>query len=176
MSEKEVLYNGRFVNLVKTGRWEYAERSREVTGIVAIIAATDDGRVILVEQYRPPCQGRCIEFPAGLVGDKNDCPNESLEEAAIRELEEETGYKAASMTKVAEGPASAGITSEIISLYLAEGLEKVSAGGGDESENIQVHLVPLSEAYQWLQEKSAAGIHVDVKVYAGLYFLHGCHK
>lgn len=176
MSEKEVLYNGRFVSLVKSGRWEYAERSREVTGIVAIIAATDDNRVVLVEQYRPPCQGRCIEFPAGLVGDKGNCHDESLEEAAVRELEEETGYRAASMTRVAEGPASAGITSEIITLFLAEGLKKVSAGGGDESEDIQVHLVPLDEAYRWLQNKSAAGVHVDVKVYAGLYFLQGFHK
>ena len=176
MSEKEILYNGRFVNLVKDGRWEYAERSREVTGIVAIIAADNDNRVVLVEQYRPPCRGRCIEFPAGLVGDIKDCHDESLEEAAIRELEEETGYRAAAMTRVAEGPVSAGITSEIITFYLAEGLKKVSAGGGDESEDIQIHLVPLDEAYRWLQNKAAAGVHVDVKVYAGLYFLHGFHK
>ena len=68
--EKETLYQGRFISLVREGSWEYAERSKEVTGIVAIVAHTENDEVIFVEQYRPPCHGRVIEFPAGLVGDK----------------------------------------------------------------------------------------------------------
>lgn len=167
----EVLYEGKFINLVREGRWEYAQRSKKVTGIVAMVALTPENEVVLVEQHRPPCHGRVIEFPAGLVGDKDGCHSESLEEAAQRELEEETGYKAEKMVYLTEGPASAGITSEIITFYLAENITKVGPGGGDSSEKIQVHLVPLSEVEEWLKAKMAAGIQVDLKVFTGLYFL-----
>ena len=167
----EVLYAGKFINLVREGRWEYAQRSKNVTGIVAMVALTPENEVVLVEQHRPPCHGRVIEFPAGLVGDKDGCHSETLEEAAQRELEEETGYKAEKMIYLTEGPASAGITSEIITFYLAENITKISPGGGDSSEKIQVHLVPLNQVEAWLKAKMAAGIQVDLKVFTGLYFL-----
>ncbi|MGM9999579.1 MAG: NUDIX hydrolase [Candidatus Bruticola sp.] len=170
-NNKEVLYAGKFISLVRVGRWEYAQRSKNVTGIVAIAACTPNNEVILVEQYRPPCGGRVIEFPAGLVGDKSGFGEESLEEAARRELLEETGYKAEQMTYLTEGPASAGITSEIITFYEAENLTLVGPGGGDESENIQVHLVPLNTISEWLQQKMETGVQVDLKVFTGLYFL-----
>ena len=61
----EILYAGKFINLVREGRWEYAQRSKNVTGIVAMVACTPNGEVVLVEQERIPCHGRVIEFPAG---------------------------------------------------------------------------------------------------------------
>lgn len=167
----EILYAGKFINLVREGRWEYAQRSKNVTGIVAMVACTPNGEVVLVEQERIPCHGRVIEFPAGLVGDKDGCHSETLEEAAQRELEEETGYRAEKMIYLTEGPASAGITSEIITFYLAKNIKKVGPGGGDSSEKIQVHLVSLDDVEEWLKVKMAAGIQVDLKVFTGLYFL-----
>ena len=78
------------------GKWEYVSRARNISA--AVIVAIDDGRrsgrhVLLVEQYRVPLGRRCLELPAGLIGDETE--GEAVEVAAARELEEETGYRAA---------------------------------------------------------------------------------
>ncbi len=64
----ETLYSGRFLNLVRRGKWEFVER-HSATGVVGIVAVTDEGRLLLVEQFRPPLQKQVIELPAGLAGD-----------------------------------------------------------------------------------------------------------
>src|SRR5436190_21784999 len=89
----EVLYEGKFRRYVRRGGWEYVAR-RNVTGIVGIIAVTDDGKLVLVEQFRPPVGKNVIEIPAGLAGDVAGSEHEALAEAARRELLEETGYEA----------------------------------------------------------------------------------
>jgi len=162
-----VLYEGRYCRLVRVGRWEFVKR-RNICGIVGILAITPDGRMVLVEQYRAPVAARVVEIPAGLAGD--DGRGEDLAAAARRELEEETGWRAERMTLLAGGAASAGITDEIITLYRAEGLVKVSAGGGDDSENITVHEVPLDDVPAFLAACAQRGVVVDLKVYAALYF------
>ncbi|MGC1273050.1 MAG: NUDIX hydrolase [Planctomycetaceae bacterium] len=164
-----VLGEGRFLRLVVSDGWEYAER-RNVTGIVTIAAAID-GRVILVEQYRPPLRANVIELPAGLAGDGPDNADEALELAAQRELEEETGYRATKLERLFSGPLSAGMTTEVVTFFRATGLERVGEGGGDGSETIIVHRVSLGDAERWLAEQSAAGKLVDPKVYVGLYVL-----
>jgi ADP-ribose pyrophosphatase len=140
---------------------------------VVIIALTPDDSVLLVEQYRPPVSASVLEFPAGLAGDIPGREDEDLAVAALRELEEETGYRAARLKRITSGPISAGLSDEIITLFLAEDLERVSAGGGDESEAITIHEVPLLEVDGWLEDQRRAGVLVDPKVYAGLYFLRG---
>ena len=87
----EHVYVGHFLSVAKRGNWEYATRTR-ATGVVAVVALHDDGRLVLVEQYRWPVDARVIELPAGLAGDDDD--SESLLAAARRELVEETGYVA----------------------------------------------------------------------------------
>lgn len=170
MNDKQVLAEGKYLRLVKTGNWEYAER-RRVNGIVGIAAVTDDGKLLLVEQYRPPVGSRVIELPAGLSGDVSGREHEDLAEAARRELEEETGYSAESMTFLCEGPPSAGTTSEIITIYLAERLTKVGDGGGDHDEEITVHAVPLGEAHHWLVSRRSQRVMVDLRIYTALFFL-----
>src|SRR6478672_1057017 len=118
-----VLYDGKHIQLVRRDRWEYARR-KNLTGIVAIVAVTEDGKLVLVEQYRPPVGARVIELPAGLAGDVAGQEAEDLATAALRELLEETGYEADVMTEVGAGAASAGMTDEIITLFLAAGLRK----------------------------------------------------
>ena len=167
---KDVLYEGAFSRFVRDGRWEYVER-RNVSGIVVIVALTDEGRVLLLEQYRAPVGKAVIELPAGLAGDLPGASDEPLIEAAKRELEEETGYRARSMERLTEGPPSAGITSEVLTLFFARGLKKVGPGGGDEEEDITVHEVPLEEVERWLDDKHRAGYPIDMKIFAGLYFL-----
>src|SRR5947207_3295875 len=141
--------DGKHVQLVARGHWEFARR-KNVSGIVGIVAITDDGKMILVEQDRPPVGKRVIEIPAGLAGDVESSRTEELAEAAKRELLEETGYEAANMQRLADGTTSAGITDEVITLFRATGLKKISAGGGDESETIDVHEVPVEHVESWL--------------------------
>jgi ADP-ribose pyrophosphatase len=135
-----------------------------------ILPLTESAETILIDQYRVPLGKRVVEFPAGLVGD-SEAAEESLETAALRELIEETGYSAARMERVASGPPSAGLSPESVDIFLATGLRKVGEGGGDETEDIEVALVPLSEVDSWLEKKIAEGCAVDPKVYAGLYLL-----
>lgn len=163
----EVLYAGKFLDLVKKGRWEYCRRKND-TQAVMIFACTTDNKVLLVEEYRPPIGQNSLCFPAGLSGDEGP---ESHERAARRELLEETGYEAETMTYLFTGPSSPGLTSETLHFYLATGLRKVSAGGGVDNENITVHEVPMAEMELWLKAKAAAGVAVDPRIYGGLYFL-----
>lgn len=167
---KKVLAKGKHIQLVRREHWEYAERLR-ISGIVILVPVTDDGRIVLVEQYRVPAGGRVLELPAGLVGDVPGKHHERLVTAAKRELIEETGYSAKRMKLLTEGPPSPGISSEHVSFYLATGLRKVGPGGGDETEDIQVFEVPLAKAGSWLESRRKRGVIVDPKVYAGLYFL-----
>lgn len=164
----EVLAEGRYVRFVRDGTWEWAERVG-ATGAVLIAATTAEGELVLVEQHRVPLGARVIELPAGLVADR--AQGESPADAAARELEEETGFRASHLEEVAGGPISSGMTNELMSLFVASGLVRIGAGGGDDSEDITVHLVPLDEAPAWLAARAAAGVLVDPKVYAGLWFL-----
>ncbi len=166
---KRVVWQGRFLQAVLRGNYECIER-RNIKGIVGIVAVTDDGRLILVEQFRPPVQARVIELPAGLAGDTAAAKDESLESAAHRELLEETGYQAARVTPVALGAASAGLSDEMITLMLASGLTKVGEGGGDEHEDITVHAVSLTGLIDWLRTRQAQGAVIDLKVYSALTF------
>ncbi len=165
----EVLCNGRFLNLVRDGRWEYCERVNQVRAVM-IFAATQEGRVLLVEEFRPPIGARCLCFPAGLSGDEGA---ESDLQAAHRELVEETGYEAAEIRFLFSGPSSPGLTSEMLSFYLATGLRRVAAGGGVDTEAITLHEVPLEGIDAWLADRVAEGVVVDPRIYSGLYFLRG---
>ena len=161
---------GRFIRLVRRGGWEWAERTN-ASGIVVIVAVTPDDKVLLVEQHRVPVGGPVIELPAGLAGDIAGEEDEDLSVAANRELEEETGWRAERLERLTAGPVSAGMTSEVLTFYRAHGLQRVGDGGGDPSEDIVVHEVPLTEVHGWLEARAAAGVMADPKVYAGLYFL-----
>lgn len=165
-STSQPLYEGRFLTLAQRGAWEYVTRVR-ATGVVAIVAITDDNRIVLVEQYRPAVQARVIELPAGLVGDLDR--SESHLTAAQRELEEETGYQAADWRPLPAVCSSPGMTDETIQLFLARGLTKTGAGGGVEDEAITVHAVELHDLERWLTGYLGPGKMVHVKVYAGAY-------
>lgn len=168
---RTTLHTGRFLSLVKEGHWEYADRTN-ATGAAIIVAVTDEQKLLLVEQYRIPVHARTIELPAGIIGDEPGSSGESQTEAANRELAEETGYRAGHIEALTHGPASSGLTSETVTLFLASKLHRVGAGGGVAHEDIAVHEVPLTDIHAWLEAKAQSGVLVDPKVYAGLYFIN----
>ncbi len=166
---RKTLHEGRYIRFVDLDGWEFVERYG-ASGVVIIIAVTDARRLVLVEQFRPAVGKQVIELPAGLAGDIEGQKDEAFTAAAHRELIEETGYQAEEMVIVAEGPPSAGLASEILTVIEARGLKKIGAGGGDESEEIIVHEVPLDDVVPWLEEQSRKGKAIDVKIYGGLFF------
>lgn len=170
MQKKKVLYDGRWLQMVTVNDWEHVSR-KHCTGIVIIVAKTKQNKLILVEQYRPPLAANVIELPAGLVSDKHEYKNESFVTAARRELLEEAGYAAKKFKFLAKGPVSPGLTGETVDFYLASDLEKKHEGGGDETENINVHEIPLAGIQTWLKKMEKKGSIVDPKIYTGLYFL-----
>lgn len=170
-SEVQKIAATKHLELVSRGGWSYVQRPN-ATGVVTVVPRTSDGKIILVEQFRPPVQAPVIEFPAGLAGDVAGHENESLESAAHRELLEETGYRAGDLTLLFSGPSSAGLTDELITFFLATDLEQVDDGGGDSSESIVVHAVAEDELHNWLQAKVAAGCLLDSRLFSGLYFLN----
>ena len=156
----EVMCEGKYVRLLRRERWEYASRTNRITAVV--IVAEYDGKVILIDQPRVPPDCRCIELPAGLVGDQD--PNATIEGTAVKELEEETGFTAERIERLGEFYASPGMVSESFTLVRAHGVRKIGAGGGDEHEDIAVHLVPRAEIPNFVEQKRAEGYGIDVKL------------
>lgn len=157
---EQVEWAGRFVQARRRGRWEYAGRPGNMRA--AVILAIDAGEVILVEQYRVPLGKFCLELPAGLIGDEE--AGESAIESAIRELEEEAGYRAAHWEDIGEFWSSPGMLSESFTLVKATGLSRVGDGGGTEHEDIVVHRVPLERIAETVAEHRERGNAVDVKL------------
>lgn len=154
------VWQGKFLEVRQDGAWEYAARARDIRA--AVIVAIEDGHVLLVEQHRVPLGRRCLELPAGLVGD--EAPDESALASAARELEEETGYWTAHVESLGDYLSSPGMTSEAFTLVRATGLTRVGPGGGVDGEDIVVHRVPLAEISAFVAGKRAAGVAIDVKL------------
>jgi len=169
-SKRNILATGRYLQLIDDGGWEYVKRVA-ASGVVVIVATTDDGDLVLVEQPRASVKKHTIELPAGLVGDEIKSADESMQVAAARELEEETGFQAAHWQFLTEGPPSVGLSGEMVSFFRATGLTRVGPGGGVESEDITVHVVPIRDVPAFLAKQESAGALIDPKVFAGLYFV-----
>ena len=158
--DKVIEWEGKYIRIVRDGRWEYVERCGGVHGVV--ILAEHDGKVVLIEQARVPLGNRkCIELPAGLVGDEDD---KGVEETAIKELEEETGFTAERIEVLGEFHSSPGMVAEGFTLVRAHGLRRVGDGGGNEHEEIEVHLVPRSDIPAFVERKRVEGIAIDAKL------------
>ena len=163
-----LLGEGKFMSLWNRETWEFVQRKGS-TGVVIIAAMTSKKEIILVEQFRVPIGRAVIELPAGLVGDKD--AKESFAVAAQRELLEETGYWARKMKVVMQGPASSGLSCEELTFCVGTDLVKKDDGGGDHTEDIIPHAVPLKKLESWLKKKEKQGCRIDPKIFAGLYFL-----
>ncbi|MCL6698087.1 NUDIX hydrolase [Sphingomonas sp. NSE70-1] len=158
---KTVEWEGKYLRIVREGTWEYVERCGGVHAVV--ILAEHDGKVVLIEQRRVPLGGRkCIELPAGLVGDED--PLATVEGTAVKELEEETGFTAESIEVIGEFHSSPGMVAEGYTLVRAHGVRRIGDGGGNEHEEIEVHLVPRHDIPAFVERKRAEGCAIDTKM------------
>jgi len=161
----KTIFEGTHVIVIRhDSGWEFVERKKGKSA-VSIIARTADGKLVLIAQYRAPVDARVIDFAAGLVGDEQS--DEDAETSARRELEEETGYRCATLQKMAFSPTSPGITSETVTFFLATGL----ARAGDGEPEITVYEIAQEKAVEWLRARESEGMLIDIKVWVGLYFL-----
>ena len=165
--EARVMWQGEYIRIMRQGQWEYASRCKAMTAVV--IYAEVEGKVLLIEQQRVPIGKRCIELPAGLVGDEDE--NATVLETAAKELREETGYEAERFETVGEFYSSPGMIAESFTLVRAHSLTKVGDGGGNEHEEIEIHLVPRPEIREFIQRKRDEGLAVDVRILALADFL-----
>lgn len=139
-------------------------------GAVAVLALDADGRLLLVRQWRIPAGRALLEIPAGTL-DVHDGVTEDPDAAAPRELEEETGHRAASWRKLATFWTAPGFASELMHLYVATGLDGVADDDGrlapDDDENLELSRVTIDEALAMVD----AGEISDAKTILGILWL-----
>ena len=153
----KVEWAGEYIRVMTRGGWEYVERCKGMGAVV--ILAEMDGKVILVEQSRVPLGGRiCLELPAGLVGDEDD---KSVEETAIKELEEETGYTADRVERLGFFYSSPGMVGEGFDLVRAH---DVRPCGSPTEYGIETRLVEREKVAEFVAERRAEGVAIDVKL------------
>ncbi|WP_246448998.1 NUDIX hydrolase [Sphingomonas sabuli] len=156
----ETPWRGKYLAVRKRGRWEYVSRTGSTDAVV--ILAEHEGKVVLIEQYRVPAGRVCLELPAGLVGDED--AHATVEETAVKELEEETGFTCERVEVLGQFHSSPGMVSESFTLVRAHGLNRIGAGGGTEHEDITVHLVERADIPAFVQQRREAGSAIDVKL------------
>ncbi len=162
--KSEKIYEGKIVNLrvdtVELPDKKYSKREIvEHPGAVGIIPITDDGKLILVRQYRKPVEKFLLEIPAGRLE-----INEEPRETGLRELKEETGYQAEKLEYVFEFYPSAGITTEKIHLFIARGLTPGETDF-DSGEFLETEIVSIKD----LERMVKRGEILDSKTVIGLY-------
>lgn len=165
----EEIFSGKVISLhlqeveLPNGRTSKREIIKH-PGAVAILAVTDDNKIVMVEQYRKALERIIVEIPAGKLekGEKPDV-------CALRELEEETGYECASLELLTSFYTSPGFADEIVHVYLAKGLtKKENAAGLDEDEFVNLKELTLEEALQYVKEQK---IYDAKTIYAVQYLL-----
>jgi ADP-ribose pyrophosphatase len=159
----ETVWQGRYIAAKRQGTWEYVNRTRGIGA--AVVLAVEDGHVLLVEQFRVPLGRRCLELPAGLIGDEDEAEKDPVA-VGSRELEEETGWRADTVEIVGTFASSPGMVGETFTLVRARGLTQVGAGGGVAGEDIIVHRVPLADLTAFMAARRADGVAMDVKLLA----------
>ncbi len=161
--DSQEVYQGKIINLrldkVELPNGQNAIREIiEHPGAVAIVAITEEGKVLMVKQFRKACEEELWELPAGKLD-----PGEEPRETALRELEEETGYRAKNFTHLISFYTSPGFANELLHIYLAEDL-MITAQNPDDDEFLSVHQLTWDELRHMLKN----GELKDAKTVTGL--------
>ncbi len=171
---RQLIHQGRYVEFrVDTiRRADGSGGTRDVVGhpgAVAVLAVDDDRRVLLVRQWRIPTEQALLEIPAGTL-DLHDGVIEDPDLAARRELEEETGHRAAAWRKLAEFWTAPGYATELMHLYLATGIAGATGDDRlvpDEDERLELRYVAIDEAVAMVERGEIA----DAKSILGILWL-----
>lgn len=161
-------WQGKYIEVRKVGTWEYAARIGNMAAAV-ILAVTDAREIVLVEQHRVAHGRKCIELPAGLIGDTE--AGDTAAAAAARELREETGFEATVWEEIGAFATSPGMSSEMFTLFKASGLTRTGPGGGVDGEDISVHVVALADMADFLAGQRRAGRIIDCRLVVALGLL-----
>ena len=149
-ASKKLVYNGKRVQVEEM---EYLDGDKSIYrehvkagNASVILPITEDNKVIMIQEARTPIGKVILALPAGMIEE-----GEKAENAAIRELEEETGYLASNIEFLREYYSSVGYSDEKISLYLATNMKKTKQRV-DDQENINVIEIPLEEVIDMLDK------------------------
>lgn len=158
------LYEGKILNLrvdtVEIPGKKYSKREIiEVSGAAAIVPVLEDGKVVLIKQYRKPMDKVIYEIPAGKLE-----PGEEPRECAVRELREETGYTSGKMTYLNEIFPSPGYVNEKIHLFVATDL-RPGETEFDETESIESESFTFEELHKMIDR----GVISDAKTIIGIF-------
>ena len=153
--ESRLAFQGKILNVrvdkVRLSSGDLATREIiEHAEVVCIVPMDEERRVLMVRQYRKPAEATLLEIPAGRVE-----PGEVSEEAALRELQEETGYAADSLQHLCSFYPSPGVSTEVIHSYLATGLKpgRPEYVPDDDEEIQEVVRVPLDRAPEMIRAR-----------------------
>lgn len=144
--------------------WEAVSRKSQQGAVLIIATLIPSGKLILIRQNRPPSEKMVLEFPAGLVD-----PGETPEQAAVRELREETGYLGSIVSITQPAFSSPGMSAETVSIAkmkVIESEQKELKTDFDESEDIETLLAHPSELQELFAGEYASGRAVDAKLLA----------
>jgi 8-oxo-dGTP pyrophosphatase MutT (NUDIX family) len=168
--ERDVVYSGRILtaerDVARTAGGDLVTRDVVIHPGAVVVAPLDDrGRLVMVTQYRLPAGGTLLELPAGTL-DIHDGAVEDPLDAAHRELEEETGFRAGSMERIGGYWSAPGFSTEYLTLYLATDLREAGADrrSPDADEELGVVALPLADAVAAVE----AGLIEDAKSIAGI--------
>jgi ADP-ribose pyrophosphatase len=170
----DVVHRGRYleVRVDTIARADGSTGTRDVVGhpgAIAVLALDDDGRLLLVRQWRIPAGRAMLEIPAGTL-DVHEGATEDPDLAARRELEEETGHRATTWRKLSSFWTAPGFATELMHLYLATGIAGTTEDDRlvpDEDERLELRHVPLDEALDLVDR----GEICDAKTILGLLWL-----
>lgn len=145
-------------------KWESVSRTGCGGAVVIICRLVPSDEIVLVKQFRPPAGNIMLEFPAGLVEEKEDPAV-----AAVRELEEETGFKGKVKKILPPSYSSPGLTSEQVfwaTMEAQDTPESERHTNFDESEDIETVTVKRSELFAYLEKAMTQGVLIDSKLFA----------
>jgi len=165
--KRETIFEGKIISLhvdeVKLPNGNTSTREIvEHPGAVAVIAITDEDKMIMVEQFRKPLERSLVEIPAGKL-EKGEDPIE----CAKRELGEETGYTCEQIEHVTSFYTSPGFSDELLHIFLAKGLKKNSHLHLDDDEFVNLLEVSYEEVQQLIKEQK---IYDAKSIYAVQYW------
>lgn len=180
VGQPKLLYQGKWLKLSAknftdrlghAGEWTYVERviGRQAVAIIATTRQT--GSLVVIRQFRIPLEAWVWEFPAGLVDE-----GEAIDQAAWRELQEETGYDGSIVAISQPGVSSPGLSTEEIHLVHMTCPEAAGPHARESSEAIEVHLIAPGAAADFLARTRQSGDMIDAKLLAYLLAISWCGK